>query len=295
MPDSTERGGATEPEAVDGPTLSVPFAVALTALGFALTHGLFYAAGALLAWWAQEDLTAGVATAHADALVHGLALAFGLGTVTLLATSRGEHHDALGVRVGLVAVPLATLGWAALLGLSAHVAGAELVNQLRAWFPLPPALDVAQHRLLTPTSWREGVGCVLAFVGLAPLAEEVFFRGVVFPGITRHYGHAWFAIVISALLFGVTHVEPVAIFYAALFGGGLALLTVRARSIVPAVVAHAAHNAVPLLLPERVVRIEGLNTLAEAGYHLHPVVVLAATFSSLLAARGLLHSLETPP
>jgi hypothetical protein len=154
---------------------------------------------------------------------------------------------------------------------------------------------VAQRHLLTPDTWQAGLGAVLAFVALGPLCEEVFFRGVVFPGLTRHYGHAWFAIAISSLLFGATHVEPVAIFYATLMGAGLALLTVRARSVLPALVAHAAHNAVPLLLPERVARVQGLNTLAEAGYHLHPLIVLTATLSATLAARALLHSLEEAP
>ncbi|MCA9535869.1 MAG: CPBP family intramembrane metalloprotease [Myxococcales bacterium] len=277
------------------PTLSVPAAVGLTALAFVLTRALFYAAGALYAWRAGEPLPRGMAAAHADALVHGLALAFGLGTATLLATSRASRREPLTARVGLVAVPYAALAWATLLGASVHVAGAEVVNQLREAFPLSPELDVAQRRLLTPENWLEGVGAVLAFVALAPFAEEVFFRGLVFPGLTRHYGHAWFAIAISALLFGATHVEPVAILYATLVGAALALLTVRARSILPAAVAHAAHNAVPLLVPERVLRVEGLNTLAEAGYHLHPLIVLTAILSALLAARALLHSLETPP
>jgi membrane protease YdiL (CAAX protease family) len=318
------------------PALSVPWAVALAALGFALTHALFYAAGALIAWRANGPLAAGLEAAHADALVHGLALAFGRSrrwasrsptrcstrrarlsrgaptghsgrgskrpTPTRWCTGsrwrstlRGASALRLPDRVGLVAVPLGALGWAALLGVSVHVAGAELVNVLREWFPLPPALAIAQQRLLTPMTWQQGVGAVLAFVALAPLAEEVFFRGVVFPGLTRRYGHPWFSLLISALLFGISHVEPVAIFYAALLGAGLGLLTVRARSIVPALVAHAAHNAVPLLLPERLVRIEGLNTLGEASYHLHPLVVLAATLSALLAARALHHSLEGPP
>ncbi|MCB9657544.1 MAG: CPBP family intramembrane glutamic endopeptidase [Polyangiales bacterium] len=282
------------------PTLSVPASVGLTALAFVLTHGLFYVAGALYALREgdalPEGLAHGVVMARADALVHGLALAFGLGTATLLATLRGGA-GALGVRerVGLVAVGRAALPWAALLGASVHVAGAELVNVLREVWPLTPAADVAQQHLLTPRTWQDGLGAVLAFVALAPLAEEVLFRGVLFPGMTRHYGHAWFAIALSSLLFGVTHVEPVAIFYATLMGAGLAWLTVRARSVVPALVAHAAHNAVPLLLPERVVRIEGLNTLAQAGYHLHPLIVLTATLSALLAARALLHSLTSPP
>ncbi len=279
---------------VDLPALSVPAAVGLTALGFALTHALFYAAGAVLAWRASGLLGAGLDAAHADPLVHGLALTFGLGTVTLVLALRGTSPLRLHDRVGLVAVPMPALAWSAILGVSVHVAGAELVNVLRVWFPLPPELAIAQQRLLTPTTWQQGVGAVLAFVALAPLAEEVFFRGVVFPSLTRRYGHPWFSLLISALLFGITHVEPVAIFYAALLGAGLALLTVRARSIVPALVAHAAHNAVPLLLPERLVRVEGLNTLGEASYHLHPLVVLAATLSALLAARALHHSLEDP-
>lgn len=70
-------------------------------------------------------------------------------------------------------------------------------------------------------------GLLLGSVFLAPFCEEIFFRGFVFTGVLRDLSPAW-AIVISAALFTIAHVDPGSSI--PLFAIGLALGFLRWKS-----------------------------------------------------------------
>lgn len=85
-------------------------------------------------------------------------------------------------------------------------------------------------------------------VGVAPLVEELLFRGVLLSGLMRRMPVS-VAVLVSALVFGCAHVPDFGFaWYAvpALVGLGvvLALLRLGSRSLWPAVVAHAGNNLV---------------------------------------------------
>jgi hypothetical protein len=95
---------------------------------------------------------------------------------------------------------------------------------------------------------------VLMAVGcLAPLAEEVFFRGYVFGAYNRQKG-LWQAFLFSSAIFAVLHVNELTNFNALaltpFFVIGLALAGIYyyAGSLVPAIVAHGVNNCVAVLL-----------------------------------------------
>ena len=81
-------------------------------------------------------------------------------------------------------------------------------------------------------------------VGLAPFAEELFYRGL---GVTalRVLG-APIAIVGSGLAFGLAHGLLVALPPLVIFGIALAYVRLRYQSVVPAMLAHATYNALGL-------------------------------------------------
>lgn len=85
----------------------------------------------------------------------------------------------------------------------------------------------------------------LAIGLLAPFAEELFFRGLLF-GWLRRWGF-WLAALASAGLFGLAH--GVNVVLPASFALGLlnAIAYERSGSIWPAVVSHATFNATSLL------------------------------------------------
>jgi membrane protease YdiL (CAAX protease family) len=83
--------------------------------------------------------------------------------------------------------------------------------------------------------------------GLAPgLGEELFFRGAVLSGLRRDLP-AGKVIAWQAFLFGAVHASLYRFLPTALLGALLAALTLRARSLVPAVLLHAGYNALAVL------------------------------------------------
>ncbi len=79
---------------------------------------------------------------------------------------------------------------------------------------------------------------------LAPLAEELVFRGAVLKVLLQWAKHPWLAIAISALLFGAAHMNPAQLPHAFLIGLLLGWMYYRTDSIVPGVVYHWINNTV---------------------------------------------------
>lgn len=100
-------------------------------------------------------------------------------------------------------------------------------------------LDFIRHR------WGYLVVCILA-----PLAEEVIFRGAVLRTMLEHWegNKRWTAITISALLFALAHMNPAQMPHAFLLGLLLGWLYERSRSLIPCVVLHCANNTIAYLM-----------------------------------------------
>jgi membrane protease YdiL (CAAX protease family) len=81
---------------------------------------------------------------------------------------------------------------------------------------------------------------------IAPFAEELLFRGVIFAGLVQRMP-LWVAASLSGIIFGAAHGDPWGFVPLAVTGAGLALLYYRTRSLWPNVLAHAIFNAVALV------------------------------------------------
>jgi hypothetical protein len=86
---------------------------------------------------------------------------------------------------------------------------------------------------------------LLAGVIVAPLVEELFFRGFVFAGLRPRYGWPK-AAAISSALFALFHLQPLAILPIFLLGYLFAFLYQRSRSLWPAILMHVLMNALAL-------------------------------------------------
>lgn len=82
---------------------------------------------------------------------------------------------------------------------------------------------------------------VIGYGLLAPFAEEVCFRGILY-GYFSKWMKAPVAIAISALLFGLYHVNPVQGIYAALMGAVMALLVWLTGSLGASMLFHMTSN-----------------------------------------------------
>jgi len=87
---------------------------------------------------------------------------------------------------------------------------------------------------------------VLRVVILAPIVEELIFRGVIFSGFQRIYSAIW-AIFFSALLFALFHLNPWQLGPTFLLGLLLGFVRLRTGSLLAAIFTHALHNGMIFL------------------------------------------------
>jgi membrane protease YdiL (CAAX protease family) len=83
---------------------------------------------------------------------------------------------------------------------------------------------------------------------LAPLVEELVFRGAVLKALLRWKQNPWVGIAISALLFALIHMNPAQMPHAFLIGLLLGWMYYRTDSIVPGVVYHWVNNTVAYIM-----------------------------------------------
>ena len=89
-------------------------------------------------------------------------------------------------------------------------------------------------------------GVFLSAVIAAPIVEEVIFRGVVL-GSFRKIFPAWASILISAIIFGVYHMNPVAIVYATVMGIIAGVVYEKKQNLLFPIMLHMANNFIGLL------------------------------------------------
>ena len=148
---------------------------------------------------------------------------------------------ALGFRTGGVHLGLPLLVLLASISLSGLVV--LLVRALGVEALLPPDTpDLLRGAM--PVQYAAVIGVV---VFLAPMAEEVFFRGFVLQGLLPSLG-TWGAVAASAALFSVSHGAIGLLLPAFILGLLLGWLFLRAGSIWACFTAHAFQNALALSL-----------------------------------------------
>jgi uncharacterized protein len=92
------------------------------------------------------------------------------------------------------------------------------------------------------------LGAVLLVV-ITPIAEELFYRGLLFGSMWPRIGTGW-AAVISAALFGASHLAGGAVLVPILFAFGMvqAFVFRWRRSLAAPIVAHATFNLIAMVL-----------------------------------------------
>jgi membrane protease YdiL (CAAX protease family) len=84
-------------------------------------------------------------------------------------------------------------------------------------------------------------------IGIAPFAEELFFRGFLFQSLRQSWG-VWLAAPASGLIFGAVHFEPDKLVPLAILGTALAWVFHRTRSIWPCIFIHALNNTLAFVV-----------------------------------------------
>ncbi|GAB4330219.1 MAG: hypothetical protein Kow0037_05810 [Calditrichia bacterium] len=135
------------------------------------------------------------------------------------------------------------LPWKAWAGMAAGTLGLLLILEpLVSLIPIPEFFKTLFEQAFT----QEPL-VILLIVIAAPLFEEWLFRGILLNGFLRLYTPAK-AIVWSAVLFGVIHLNPWQGLPAVVLGALFGWLTYRSGSILPAIALHALANGTGVLV-----------------------------------------------
>jgi membrane protease YdiL (CAAX protease family) len=119
----------------------------------------------------------------------------------------------------------------------------SLVGLLAGGFENPQVDAITGGQPIGPT---ELAMLLLLVAGLVPFAEELFFRGMVYPVMRRRFG-APAAIALNAAFFSLAHVIPVLLPGLFVVGLLLAYLRERSGSIWPSVCLHALQNSLAMI------------------------------------------------
>ena len=142
----------------------------------------------------------------------------------------------------LLSKPWGTVLWVALFALGTIIPLSFLYEQLGI------EMDENTQQILT-SLMKEPWGYVAVGI-LAPLAEEVVFRGAILRtllGIMSKKNH-WVAIIISAALFGLAHFNAAQFINALLMGLLLGWMYYRTGSLVPGILLHWINNTMAYVL-----------------------------------------------
>ena len=99
------------------------------------------------------------------------------------------------------------------------------------------------------TTWESGwIDVALLMIAVAivtPIAEELMFRGYILDSIRRIHGD-WPAIIGSAILFGLVHINPFLVGQAFIGGVIYGWIRIRTGSLLPSIACHMIWNAIAL-------------------------------------------------
>jgi membrane protease YdiL (CAAX protease family) len=133
---------------------------------------------------------------------------------------------------GLAAGLFLPVGWLL------QMASAELMSRAHLKTEIQPAVQALQHTV----TWLDRVIMGVVTIGIAPVAEELLFRGILYPAI-RQAGFPGVALWGTSLLFAAIHVNLGIFVPLLLLALILARLYERTGNLLAPITAHALFNA----------------------------------------------------
>lgn len=111
------------------------------------------------------------------------------------------------------------------------------------------ALNLVNSALDLPNSMAEqfaemakSIPAAISIILFGPIIEEIVFRRIIISDTLKFSGRSWIAITVSAVMFGVIHINPAQMAFAFLVGFILGWVYVRTRSLLPCLIGHIINN-----------------------------------------------------
>lgn len=155
--------------------------------------------------------------------------------------SEKPHGRSLSIFVAVICITL-LLGFSLQLMVSAILQIIDFAN--------PKLLESYHDMVERSFAAKNGIIQLLTVMVLAPIGEELLFRGVLLKGSTDvlHCGKI-FSVCLTGILFGLYHGQLIQICYAIPMGILLGFIAVSFQSIIPSITLHIAVNTSAYLVP----------------------------------------------
>ena len=139
------------------------------------------------------------------------------------------------------------------------ILSSELNNILNHYFPTS-----TDSKIIDTLMQDDLLGVFITVLLVAPIVEELLFRGIILEGLARHYKLTT-AVLVTSILFALVHlpvgvIVALNIFLLALF---LAWVRLESGSLMLCVICHATFNAIPFVTM-RILKVDipGFTTTA---------------------------------
>jgi len=134
---------------------------------------------------------------------------------------------------------LAVLGYLFYVGVSLMIAALIIFGGVKV-----PGYQIPEPTLplFGETSFAMMIAAIV-IVGIAPMLEELFFRGFILQGLVNKIG-PYFGALLTALLFAVVHLQFSSFIPIFILSLVLSVLFIRSKSIWPCIIFHIINNAV---------------------------------------------------
>ena len=209
--------------------------------GIAWFIGLFVAGQIVVVIVAVANGSAKSNTTYAAAFIIGAIVEAGIGGVAIAMTA-GRYGGGLR-RVGVRMPSGKTFAWA-LAAFAGALVVAYTYGAIVEIFHIDQLKSDCAEQIpagVRHTRWLLALAAVVV-IAFAPVFEEMFFRGFVFPGLARAWGLAA-AIAVSGLLFSAAHLDYKSFIPIAGVGMVFAYAYWRSGTIFTTMLAHCAFNS----------------------------------------------------
>ena len=153
-----------------------------------------------------------------------------------------------GILLSTMGVSTKTLGRDIVIGIMGFIAEFPIAMMLAVFSAvllrvLPQGTHPATEELLKHHDVRTVLPILIAGSIVAPFWEEIVFRGLLFPGLTRIFGAIGPGMLMSSLVFACAHSQGITLWLPLAFvGAASCTLGQYTRSLVPGMVMHCLHN-----------------------------------------------------
>lgn len=116
--------------------------------------------------------------------------------------------------------------------------GLGFLNEKIARFLMEIGLKVSAFSYV-PKDFLEFLLLAIFYALLPAVFEEIFFRRII---LTKQKGSVFSICILNGLLFALYHLNVVQFFYQFIYGVILALISIKAKSVLPAIITHFINN-----------------------------------------------------